>query len=84
MALKKSHRDFRAALRQWVIDNPLALEWQNQWVARRALFAAWWFIENVSADDPARSDIYWELRPIVYHGRTQEDSWMTQKAARSA
>lgn len=30
-----------------------------------ALQLTWWFIENVSFDDPDRDDIFFELRAIV-------------------
>lgn len=35
---------------------------------RRALAMAWWFIENVTEDTPDRTDIFFELRPLIRQG----------------
>lgn len=40
----------------------------------RALNAAWWFIENVTAADPDCTDIFFELREIVREARGAEPS----------
>ena len=65
--LKKTHVQFRASLRMWEEDEPrpegeLA---RDAWETRKALYAAWWFIENVGEDDPARTDIFFEVREIA-------------------
>jgi hypothetical protein len=52
MALKKTHRDFRAAY---------AMS-EGKSLLIRHLDAMWWYMENVSPEDTARNDIYWELR----------------------
>ncbi len=33
--------------------------------AQYALFAAWWFIENISQDAPDRTEVFFLLRNIV-------------------
>lgn len=57
MALKKTHAQFRQAkdLFDEICSSP----------TERALSLAWWFIENVGPDDPARNEIFFELRAIV-------------------
>lgn len=62
---KPTRSQFRAALKYWDQENSSALMWQSEWRARRALFAAWWFIENVTADDPARTDLFFRVRELV-------------------
>ena len=37
--------------------------------ARRAMFAAFWFIENVTDDDPARVDLFFKVRELVREAR---------------
>lgn len=39
--------------------------WANERLARRAAFAAFWFIENVTEDDPARTDLFFKVREIM-------------------
>ena len=39
--------------------------WGSEASARRALCAAWWFIENVPTDDPARNDLFFKVRELV-------------------
>jgi hypothetical protein len=72
MALKKTHAQFRAALRCWDEDNgicaldlPPADNGERIDRLRRVNYALWWFIENVSGDDPAHNDIFFELREMV-------------------
>ncbi len=62
--LKRTHLQFRAALRDHDFDNRFNTipEWK---AASRAAFAAWWFIENVTNDDPARTDLFFEIRGIA-------------------
>jgi hypothetical protein len=57
MALKKTHAQFRQAKALFDEICPFPAE--------RALSLAWWFIENVGPDDPARNEIFFELRAIV-------------------
>ena len=64
----KTLTDFRAALTTWGEENPPAKRGAlpKEWLTRRALFAAWWFIENVTEDDPSRSDIFFVVRDLVH------------------
>lgn len=62
MALKKTHAQFRDALNAWDAEHRPPLNYID---TRRALHACWWFIENVGPDDPARTDIFFELREMV-------------------
>jgi hypothetical protein len=62
--LKKTHRQFRAVMREYKArelrrDNQLSQ-------ARATVEALWWFIENVGPDDPSRTDIFFELRANVF------------------
>jgi hypothetical protein len=41
---------------------------------KRALYACWWFIENVNADDPHHNDIFFELREIVRRANHESGS----------
>jgi hypothetical protein len=72
--LKKTHQQFRAVLRDHVKD-----EDRRHWhdyrsardaakKARLALLAAFWYIENVGEDDPAKTDIFFELREMMRGG----------------
>lgn len=69
--IKKTHQLFRAIVRQDDIDNGCQ-HWKNYEDAmyaardaRHALRAAFWYIENVGEDDPARTDIFFELRELM-------------------
>lgn len=69
--LLTTHRDFRAALLDHDVDKGRK-HWKDYREARdvaqraqRGAYAAWWFIENVAQDDPARNDIFFELREIM-------------------
>jgi hypothetical protein len=61
-ATKKTHREFRAAMRIHAEEYPFM--WINERRVRCALFAAMWFIENVSDDDNARDEIFFEVREL--------------------
>jgi hypothetical protein len=56
-------KQFDLALAFW------AGEHKNHYTARkaamRAFFAAMWFIENVTQEDPARNDIYFKVRELA-------------------
>jgi hypothetical protein len=60
MTVNETHAQFRAMLEASDASNP----------TERALEALWWFIENVGPDDPARADIFFELREIVREARS--------------
>lgn len=62
--MTKLEKQFRAAMRQWDNDNPPAMEWTGQRNARRAAFAAFWFIENAADDDNGRTDVFFMVREI--------------------
>ena len=64
-ARRKTHRQFRAALREHDGLSENRICWANHRLAKRAAYAAWWFIENVTEDDPSRNDIFFEVREIV-------------------
>jgi hypothetical protein len=65
MALKKTHRQFREAMALFDEAHVSPSITPDPFAARRALSLTWWFIENVGPDDPARNEIFFELRPIV-------------------
>jgi hypothetical protein len=65
MALKKTHAQFRAAAAMFDERTDLRPSRQIPFAVDRALFLSWWFIENVTHDDPAASEIFFELRAIV-------------------
>lgn len=65
MALKKTHAQFRQAAAFFDENTTLRPSRQIPFAVDRALFLAWWFIENVGPDDPARNEIFFELRTIV-------------------
>jgi hypothetical protein len=64
--MRKTHKEFRKALRIWDAGT---LQCRADTPPRRALFACWWFIENVRGDDPAVDDIFFELRDMVRAAR---------------
>jgi hypothetical protein len=59
--------DFRAALKAWDASYSVPTFARNWGAFRteRALYAAWWFIENASDDAPDRTDVFFKLREIV-------------------
>jgi hypothetical protein len=59
-------RDFVATARQDADDRRAMIAPQASHVAMRC---AWWFIENVTEDDPERTDIFFQLREIVRSGQ---------------
>ncbi|TYO65473.1 hypothetical protein FXV83_16185 [Bradyrhizobium hipponense] len=65
MALKKTHAQFRQAAALYDETHLAPSMTPNPFAKERALFLAWWFIENVGPDDPARNEIFFELRGIV-------------------
>lgn len=54
---------FQAALALY--DDTYADRDPDLHAARRAAYAAWWFIENINDDVPDRTDIFFEVRTIV-------------------
>ena len=58
---------FRSAMMSWDADHPRhpVLPDPPTYSIERALYACWWFIENVSADDPWHNDIFFVVREIV-------------------
>ena len=58
-------RAFRDAVKQWDAENPAWKIWASERNARRALFAAMWFIENVPDDHPRRSDLFFKIREMA-------------------
>lgn len=63
---------YEAALKAWAQENrepvtsPGAI---RLWQARRAAYAAIWFVENVSQDAPDRQDVFFEVREIAGDAR---------------
>lgn len=63
---------FEAALKAWGDENrepvisPGAI---LLWRARRAVYAALWFVENVGEDAPDRQDIFFKVREIAGDAR---------------
>lgn len=63
---------YEAALKAWAQENrepvisPGAI---LLWRARRAVYAALWFVENVGEDTPDRQDIFFKVREIAGDAR---------------
>jgi hypothetical protein len=65
MALKKTHAQFRQAAAFFDETHRSPSITPDPFATKRALDLSWWFIENVGPDDPARNEIFFELREIV-------------------
>lgn len=62
---------FQLALEIWGEENrePLCSTGARRlWQARRAAYAAIWFVENVSQDAPDRQDVFFKVREIARMG----------------
>jgi hypothetical protein len=53
-AQRDRRRDFNAALWHFGMEP-----------TRKAMLAAWWFIENVPENDPAHSELFFKVRELV-------------------
>lgn len=62
--LGKTLTDYFSVKRAWLAKNHTRYT-DRERAARLALHMTWWVIENVSDDDVDRTDIFFELRPLV-------------------
>jgi len=55
---------FKAALKHHDVCEA-GKHWGSETAVRRALFAAWWYIENVPADDKSNERIFFKVRELT-------------------
>lgn len=58
--------DFDAILANFDATNRINPRHPQEFLARRALRAAWFFIENVTDDDPAKTELFFRVRELVW------------------
>jgi len=64
----KDERAHGHSSRDIVRDFNAALCYFGSEPTRKAMLAAWWFIENVNQDEPARTELFFKVRELVRKG----------------